>query len=198
MAALTRRLELLESAAGYALAATATVTPQLLSRPTPCPAWDLAMMLDHIADSADVLHEAISAGRTSIREVPRGSDPVPRLRGMLIALLASIAAAGPADRLVAIGDRELTASMVAVTGATEITVHGWDIAVTCRRTRPVPPGLAAVLLATAPLLVPAGTRQGLFADPVPLRGPACPGDELVAFLGRRPFRGDSDKSGWSA
>jgi hypothetical protein len=25
------------------------------------------------------------------------------------------------------GDRELTASMVAVTGAIEITVHGWDI-----------------------------------------------------------------------
>ena len=53
--------------------------------------------------------------------------------------------------------------MVAVTGAIEITVHGWDIAVACGRARP-----------------------------------ACPGDELVAFLGRRPFRGDSEGSAGSA
>ncbi len=198
MAALTRGLELLESAVGYALASTAMVTPQGLSRPTPCPAWDLAMLLGHITNSVDVLHEAISAGRIGIRAAPGGSDPVLRLRGQLVALLASTAAAGPADRPVAIRDRELTASLVAVTGAIEITVHGWDIAVACGRTRPVPPGLAAVLLATAPLLVPADTRPGLFADPVPLHGPACPGDQLVAFLGRRPFRGDSEGSTWPA
>jgi hypothetical protein len=43
-------------------------------------------------------------------------------------------------RPVAIGDRELTASMVTATGAIEITVHGWDIAVACGRctARPAP------------------------------------------------------------
>ena len=136
------------------------------------------MLLGHITDSAEVvLHEAISAGRIGIRGAPGGSGPVPRLRGQLAALLASTAAAGPA----AIGDGELTASMVAVTGAIEITVHGWDIAVACGRARPVPPGLAAVPLATAPLLVPSDVRPGLFADPVPLHGPACPGDEPSPF-----------------
>ena len=50
----------------------------------------------------------------------------------------------------------------------------------------------------APLLVTSDVRPGLFADPVPLHGPACPGDEPVAFLGRRPFRGDSEGSAWSA
>lgn len=138
------------------------------------------MLLGHVTDSVNVLHKAIIAGRTGIRGAPGGSDPVLRLRGQLVALLATTAAAG-ADRPVAIRDRELTASMVAVTSAIEITVHGWDIAVACGRSRPVPPGLAAVLLATAPLLVP-----------------ACPGDELAAFLGRRPFRGDSEGSTWSA
>jgi uncharacterized protein (TIGR03086 family) len=192
------RDRLLESAVGYALASTAMVTPQLLSRPTPCPAWDLPMLLDHVTDSINVLHEVISAGRIGTRVAPRGSDPVLRLRGQLVALLASTTAAGPAARPVAIRDRELTASVVAVAGAIEITVHGWDIAVACGRNRPVPPALAAVLLATAPLLVPADTRPALFADPVRLHGPACPGDELVAFLGRRPFRGDSEGSTWSA
>jgi len=76
--------------------------------------------------------------------------------------------------------------MVAVTGAIEITVHGWDISVACGARRPVPPGLAAILLPIAPLLITPGTRPGLFADPVRLPGPASAGDQLVAFLGRQP------------
>jgi hypothetical protein len=42
------------------------------------------------------------------------------------------------------------------------------------------------LLPIAPLLITPGTRPGLFADPVRLPGPASPGDQLVAFLGRQP------------
>jgi len=45
---------------------------------------------------------------------------------------------------------------------------------------------------------PRTPRPWLFDGPVPLYGPACPGDELVAFLGRRPFCGDSEGSAWSA
>jgi uncharacterized protein (TIGR03086 family) len=194
VAALTRGLELLESAVGYALTSTAMVTPQLLSQATPCTAWDLATLLDHVSDSVDVLHEAISTTPVA----PGQSDPIGRLRGKLVALLAATARAEPADRPVAIWDRELAASIVAVTGAMEVTVHGWDIAVACGANRPVPPGLATVLLATAPLLAPAPARSGLFADPVRLRDPAGPSDELVAFLGRQPFRGDSEGSIWSA
>ena len=85
-----------------------------------------------------------------------------------------------------IGDRWLPASMTAVAGALEITVHGWDIAASCGKPRPVPPGLAAVLLPVAPLLVTPATRRGLFADPVRLPGRPVPGDQLVAFLGRQP------------
>lgn len=188
MAALTRGLELLESAVGYALTGTAMLTPHLLSRATPCTDWDLATLLDHLSDSVDVLHEAIGGAPVAGRR----SDPVRRLRGKLVALLAATASAGPADRPVAIRDRELTASIVALTGAMEVTVHGWDIAVACGANRPLPTGLATVLLATAPLLIPAHARAGLFADPVRLRGPARAGDELVAFLGRQPFRGDSE------
>jgi hypothetical protein len=71
-------------------------------------------------------------------------------------------------------------------GAIEITVHGWDISVACGLGRPVPPALAALLLPIAPLLITPVTRAGLFADPVPVPGRACPGDQLVAFLGRQP------------
>jgi hypothetical protein len=76
--------------------------------------------------------------------------------------------------------------MVVVTSAIEITVHGWDIFSACGTYRPVSPGLASALLPAAALLVTPRTRPGLFADPIRLPGSACPGDQLVAFLGRQP------------
>jgi uncharacterized protein (TIGR03086 family) len=179
-------LGLLESALGYALVGAGMATPQLLSRPTPCAGWDLETLLDHLADSIGVFSEAIATGGVGAASVRPGHDPVARLRGQAVGLLAACAAPGPAERRVAIGDRELTPGMVAVTGAIEIAVHGWDICAACGAGRPVPPGLAAILLPIAPLLITPGTRPGLFADPVRLPGPAGPGDQLVAFLGRRP------------
>jgi uncharacterized protein (TIGR03086 family) len=190
VARLSRGLELLDSAVSYALAGAGMVTPQLLSRPTPCAGWDLEMLLDHVSDSIGVLGEAIATAGVGARAAPGqpwpGPDPVACLRGQAARLLGACAAAGPAGRRVAIGDCELTASMVAVTGAIEIAVHGWDIWVACGARRPVPPHLAAVLLPIAPLLITPGTRPGLFAGPVRLPGPACLGDQLVAFLGRQP------------
>jgi hypothetical protein len=74
--------------------------------------------------------------------------------------------------------------MVAVTGAIEITVHGWDIFAACGAARPVPPGMAAVLLSIAPLVITPGTWPGAVRRPVRLPGPAGPGDQLIAFPGR--------------
>ncbi len=168
MAPLTRGLGLLGSAVSYALASTRLATPQRLSCPTPCAGWDLALLLHHVSDSVGVLHEAITAGYVGTGPAPGddgpGPDPVGDLHLRAARLLAACAPEGPADHLVAIGDRELAARMVAAAGAIEITVHAWDIAVACGSHRPVPPGLAAVLLPIAPLFITPGTRAGLFAD----------------------------------
>ena len=190
MAPLSSGRELLDTAVSYALAGAALTTPPMLPRPTPCPGWDLETLLAHLGGSIAVLGEAVAPAGVTARATPRhpgqrGNDPVARLRGQAAGLLAACAG-GPAERLVAIGDRELTAGMVAVTGAIEIAVHGWDIFATCGASCPIPPGLAAALLPAAALLVTPRTRPGLFAGPVRLPGAAGPGDQLVAFLGRRP------------
>jgi uncharacterized protein (TIGR03086 family) len=190
MVPLTRGLELLGAGVSYALTSSRLATPQLLSCPTPCAGWDLGVLVHHVSDSVSVLHEAIAAGYIGSGPAPGGEGPGPDpVSGLCLQgtrLLAACAAAGPADHLVALGDRDLAARMVIAAGAIEITVHGWDISVACGSHRPVPPGLAALLLPIAPLFIPPGTRPGLFADPVPVPGQACPGDQLVAFLGRQP------------
>jgi Mycothiol maleylpyruvate isomerase N-terminal domain len=93
----TRRAAILIVAAG---------TPQLLQRPTPCLGWDLETLLDHVSESIGVLHEVITAGGADASGAPGypgpGPDPVARLRGHAARLLGACAAAGPADRRVAI------------------------------------------------------------------------------------------------
>ncbi len=193
MAALTGAPGLLEHAVGYALATAALATPRLLPEATPCAGWDLRTLVLHVSDSLGVLTGAIQdayvgAGPAPGEEPTAGAepDPVACLRRRARALLGACAAAAAGEHPVAIADRELTTSMVAAAGAIEVAVHGWDISAACGVHRPVPPGLAAALLPIAPLLIPRATRAGLFADPVPVPALACPGDRLVAFLGRRP------------
>jgi uncharacterized protein (TIGR03086 family) len=205
MAPLTRGLELLGWAISYAVASARLATPQHLSCPTPCAGWDLESLLHHVSDSVGVVQEAITTGcigpgLTGTGAPGPGStgpgpaagdggpdrDPVSGLYRRAGQLLAACAPDAPAGHLVTIGDRELAARMVVAAGAIEITVHGWDISVACGSRRPVPPNLAALLLPIAPLFITPGSRAGLFADPVPVSEWACPGDQLVAFLGRQP------------
>jgi hypothetical protein len=144
--------------------------------------------------------------------VTKDAPPAARLRGQAASLLGARAAAGPAERRVAIGDRELTASMVAATAAFEITVHGWDIWVACGARRPVPPVLTAVLLPIAPLLITPATRPGCSptrygcpARPAPVTSwsPSAAASRAPrSFAGQkaerhRPARGDSRASRWS-
>jgi uncharacterized protein (TIGR03086 family) len=190
MDALSAAPGLLGHAVSYALASAGYATPQLLPLATPCEGWDLRTLLLHVSDSLGVLAGALRAGQVApgpplAHEPTTEADPVACLRRQARDLLGACAASAE-ERLVAIADRELTASMVTAAGAIEIAVHGWDISAACGAHRPVPPDLAAALLPLAPLLIPRATRPGLFADPFPVPEPACPGDRLVAFLGRQP------------
>ena len=178
--------ELLDAAVSYALAGAALATPSRLSCPTPCAGWDLGTLLDHLSDSVGVLADALGAQGVIGPPGPvREGDRIARLSGQVARLRAACATSGADGRLVAIGDRAVTAGVVAVTGAIELTGHGWDVFAACGADRAVPAGLAAALLPSAVLLITPGTRPGLFADPVRLAGPAGPGDQLVAFLGRQ-------------
>jgi uncharacterized protein (TIGR03086 family) len=192
---------LLDRAVRYALAAAGQVTPQLLPGPTPCPDWDLGRLLVHLGDSLDALAAGLSARSVGLcspgcgAEGPAGAPSAPDdgddglLAGLAVRaamLLAACAEVPGGQEPVAVGDQLLTTSVVAITGAIEVAVHGWDISVSCGDREPVPSRLATELLPYAALLVPRHTRPGLFADPVLVPRRTSAGDRLVAFLGRQP------------
>ena len=177
--------------------AASRVTPGSLSYPTPCAAWDLGTLLEHVSDSLAALHDAIATGWVSLdvrarapvssadELVSSADELVTTLRTRAGRLLAASAAGGE-DRAVAIGGRRLTGRQVTAVGAVEITVHGWDIAEACRCPRPIPPALATSILAVIPLVVTQVTRNVQFAGAIPAAPQACPSDRLVALLGRNP------------
>lgn len=184
--------DLLEIAIGYAVGSLSCVTPGSLSNPTPCAAWDLGALLEHVSDSLAALHDAIATGRVSLdvsgrAPVSSADDLVATLRTQAGRLLAASAADGE-DRAVAIAGRRLTGRQVTAVGALEITMHGWDIAEACCCPRPIPPALATSILAIIPLVVTRVTRNVQFAGAIPAAPQACPSDRLVALLGRNPER----------
>ncbi|MGI5329808.1 TIGR03086 family metal-binding protein [Actinomadura nitritigenes] len=187
---------LLERSVGYALGGLGGVTPAALGRATPCRGWDLGALLRHTADSLDALLEAVDTGSVRLHPAPgpafRGAPP-----GDPAAVLVAACRSGAArllgawtsadGRPVTVGGCTLQASMVAMTGAIEIAVHGWDIACATGNPRPIPPGLAGLLLDPAMALVTDATRAGLFGPAVSVPGTAAPAERLLAHLGRDPL-----------
>jgi hypothetical protein len=66
--------QLLEPSIGYALGVVLAVTPELLSRPTPCPEWDLQMLLRHASESLAAFGEGIEAGRVGLDPAAEDGD----------------------------------------------------------------------------------------------------------------------------
>ena len=181
---------LLGQAITYAGRSVLDVTPALLPRPTPCRGWNLDMLLRHASESLAALHDGTVSGRVAL--IPDASDrdeagdPLQTFRDRSGRLLAAQATAGRRCQAFDVGDRRLPAITMECAGAIEIAVHGWDISAACGQHRPIPDVLAVALLAIAPLLIPETGRHPLFGPPVSLPAHAGPGDQLVAFLGRRP------------
>jgi uncharacterized protein (TIGR03086 family) len=185
---------LLAGAVSYMLGVCAPLGPGEMALPTPCPHWDLAMLLGHLCESMADLEAALRTGRLELDEQVRraGGDPVEALRDRAAELLcAGYCYAGP-ERFVAVGGLPIPAGVVACTGAVEIAVHGWDVSAARAwadgvQEAPIPAALATRMLRLGPLLV-AG-REGLFGVPVEVPAQASPGDRLVGYLGRHPGAG---------
>ena len=182
---------LLEPSISYALGVALAVTPELLSRPTPCGEWDLRMLLRHACESVTAFGEGIEAGRVALDPAAEdgilAADPARAFRDRAGHLLDAWTGPGHQRRqVVEIAGCPLAASVMAAAAALEVAVHGWDISRACGQRQPIPRALAIDLLAIAPALVPRAGRQPLFAAPVTVAATAGPSDRLAAFLGRSP------------
>lgn len=185
-----RGVDLLERAIGYTRGSLGLVRPELMSSPTPCSDWDLRELLAHMNDSLVSLHEAGSVRRVRL-DVPSKdlADPVHALRARACQLLADWSAVEESTwrRIdVLVDGRPLTSPVLTSAGALEVTVHGWDVAVTCGAHRPIPESLAQDLLPLATVLVTDADRPSRFGPALDPPADATKAERLLGFLGRTP------------
>ena len=180
---------LLEPSVSYAVGVALAVTPELLSRPTPCREWDLRMSPRHASESLAALGEGIETGRVGPHPAEDSdlvADPARAFRDRACQPPGAWTSPGHQRQIIEIARCPLAASVMAATAALEIAVHGWDISRACGQRQPIPRALATDLLAIAPALVPRTGLDPLFAAPVIVAAMAGPSDRLAAFLGRSP------------
>ena len=158
---------LLERAAGYALGAVETVTPELLSRPTPCRDWNLRMLLEHACES--VAHSSrASTPDASACTRPSSTGRLPTRRGLrerVTRLLDALSAEDGHAHVIDVADQRLPDS-VWPTSQPSRSPSTDGTSPRPAHYRPLPPDLAVDLLAISHLLVPDGNRHPLFASPV--------------------------------
>ena len=184
--ALVGGVAVLERAIAYALGSLALVTPAALGRPTPCSAWNLRHLLEHLHDAMAALQEGAETGRVSFVPVPAGDDVLSLVRDRAAQLLGAWANADGAA-LVWVHGQPVTAPLMAGAGAIEVAVHGWDIAAACGQHRPIPDDLADELLDLSAVLIRDRDRPGRFGPPVRVPPDAPPDVRLLGFLGRDPL-----------
>jgi len=179
-------VDLVRRAACYALATLDEVSPPLLSRPTPCREWDLRMLLVHASESVSAIDEGIVGGRVALypAEWVDTDDPTAGFRASVSHLLADWVHPERCPYVIEIADHVIAAPALAGVAAVELAVHGWDISQAIGQRRPIPPDLAADLLAVSEHLLPDTNRQPLFADPVTVSASAGSSERLLAYLGR--------------
>lgn len=188
-AVLVEAPSLLERAVGYTRGSLHLVTAELLAAPTPCAEWDLHALLRHMDDSLAALTEAADLGYVATWSATRGggTSPVEVLLASLRSRACALLGAWSVDPLrpeVRVAGHPVPPSLLAVAGALEIAVHGWDVARACGVDRPLPEALARELLAAAPLVVGDDDRPTRFAPPFGVPAEATRSDRLLAFLGR--------------
>jgi len=188
-----------------ALAAVVTgIRDDQLAGPTPCPAYTVADLLDHV-DGLALAFTAAAAkqplpggGAAPAADGSRlGDDWRRRIVGRLDALAAAWQDPAAYDGLTQAGPVELPAEVAALVALDEVVVHAWDLARATGQEYDVdPPAVEACLAFAASFEPPADGPAdgpgdgpgdgGLFGPPVPVAADAPVLERLAGATGRDP------------
>jgi len=172
------------------------VPEDLLDRPTPCPAYTLGDLLDHVSGFA-LAFTAAARKATPPGSTDRASGDASRLgddwRNRLPRELDGLAEAwrdpaawtGPTRA----GGVDLPGEIAGLVALDELVVHGWDVARASGQTYACDGDLLEVVHDfLAPLAQPGqeATRDGIFGPAIPVPGDAPLLDRVIGLSGRDP------------
>lgn len=181
----------LERAVRAAAAVLARVEPGQLDDPTPCTAWPVRELINHLVGGSVFYATAIASGEVG----NDGSPPPDFASGDFVGayadgaakLSAALRAPDAPPQHVTVPFGEFAGAEFLGIATTDTLTHAWDLAKATGQSTDLDPDLATRVLASARDLVPDAWRGD---EPLPFRPerPAPDGataaDRLAAFLGR--------------
>jgi len=170
------------------------VTPAHLDRPTPCTAWDVRALSNHVVGTLWAAHALLtdtpppySMGPGSLPDTDLvGDDPAAAYKEAADAArtAASVPGALEGSRQSPLG--EMPAGMVIGFATLDVVVHGWDLARATDQSASLDEDMVAHCLGFAQQAITDQTRGPLIAAPVPVPDSAPTMDRLVGHMGRQP------------
>lgn len=175
-----------------ALEATATIvdgiTADQWTLPTPCTAWDVRTVTNHLVGGMRIFTAEIRGETASDHEQTDwlGPDPAAAYHAAAAQDAAAWRAPGAVERNFSLSLGPVPGPLAAVIHLTEVAVHGLDLAVATGQEAAVDTQLAESLLA---LMKDMGTMDsfrvpGVFGPEVPVPSGAPAHARLLAYLGR--------------
>jgi uncharacterized protein (TIGR03086 family) len=163
--------------------------------PTPCDAWDVRELIDHVIVSGH-LFALIARGEFEsvesffkTRPERFADDPVGPYEASTKELLEAFRAPGGLERVVLSTWGKGSVADQAVRIAVGHLAHGWDLSTATGQDTRIPPELARAALANVDGMIPDAAR-GAEGKPYKLVVPTDPSasaeDKLIAYLGRQP------------
>jgi uncharacterized protein (TIGR03086 family) len=173
----------------------ARVQPGQYGDPTPCAAWDVRSLVNHLVGATYWFAEAVESGVAPAEDQVladfTADDPLAAFDAGAARAVAAFGAPGALGRVVHLPFGDMPASVFLALAVNDIFTHSWDVAKATGQPTDLAPDLAAELLAIVKMAVgpefrgPEGSGAP-FGPEVPVSPSAPPADQLAAFLGRTP------------
>lgn len=170
----------------------AKVGPEQAALPTPCRAWDVRALINHLVQDVRMFADSLAG----VRRPPGdedviGDDWAGAYRQAAEALLAAWRAPGVIDRTLRLGVGEVPASWLALQQVADVAVHTWDVAKATGQPTGLDPEIAQVSLDWArrnlgPQFRGDEASGKAFGPEVPVPDDAPLDDRLAGFFGRDP------------
>ncbi len=178
-------VDLFERATRHALAVMQRVTPDQLANPTPCAAWTVQDLIDHMVGATTYLTGAAGGAHpTSVV----GQPSADAYRAGVSLALAAVREPGVLERecLSPLGFTWTVGQAAAGTFMDQL-IHTWDLATATGQDASLDPELVAICSAMfLPAMPEMGRSAGLVGPAVAVPADASPQDTLLAAMGRQP------------
>jgi uncharacterized protein (TIGR03086 family) len=170
------------------------IEPSQLDNPTPCTAWTVRDVLNHITGGAEMFALCVRDGEVADAKLGElmtgdnlGPDYKASFRKATGAAEDSFHLPGAMDRIVKLPFGEMPAGMAVSIAIFDVTTHAWDLAKATGQDTALDQEVTTIAYQVAQTMLSDDLRAaGLFGPPVPVSDDAPMADRLAAFAGRTP------------